>query len=273
MATRKKSRKRRNPSRILVAEITPADVGVPYIKRSGKIFHTGFMGGVRRVDIGKRVYLVGDILQVENDEQRDRRLAAARRNPSDLAVREKFDRCVASVRAKSGKRHLTKAGRYARISSPEAVCAKSIRRTSRKQLAKISAEGRSLAAARRHARGYVRSRKTGRLVRRPASRMRLTAIQRRHQVRRVMHQQALAKRRARMVMNNPSQRFKFVSYGGGVYGAKKGKFTIALLPYRNVMVAHIYHANTLLAEWAYFDKSEAAHDITEAKLRGLLVKR
>lgn len=224
MATRRKSRKRRNPSHILVAEIAPGDVGKPYIKRSGKIFHTGFMGGVKRIDIGKRVYLVGDILQVENEEQRDRRLAASRRNPSDLEVREKFDRCVASVRAKSGKRHLTKAGRYAKIARPEAVCAASIRRTSRKQLAKISAEGRSLAAARRHARGFVRSRKTGRLVHRPASRLRPTAIQRRHQVRRVMHQQALAKRRA---MRNPSGKIYLSTLYDATYKGEHGYATVA----------------------------------------------
>lgn len=129
-------------------------------------------------------------------------LGLGRRNPSDLEVREKFDRCVASVRAKSGKKHLTKAGRYAKISSPEAVCAASIRRTSPRQLTKIAAEGRSLAAARRHRRGLVRSRKTGRLVHRPASRLRPTAIQRRHQMRRVIRQQVLAKRRA---MRNPAK--------------------------------------------------------------------
>lgn len=31
------------------------------------------LGRVQQADVGKRVYIVGDIIQVENDEQRDKR--------------------------------------------------------------------------------------------------------------------------------------------------------------------------------------------------------
>lgn len=215
MATRRKSRKRRNPSNRL-----PAYGMGDYLreaKRFGVTFPAeGFVAGYRtlshpyvydiQIEVPGSLYKIGDIIPIKEDSLiRNWKFVRTipglvRPNPSDLAVREKFDRCVASVRAKSGKRHLTKAGRYARISSPEAVCAKSIRRTSRKQLAKISAEGRSLAAARRHARGYVRSRKTGRLVRRPMSRIHETMVERRGFVGRVMRQQKIAKLRAKRQM-------------------------------------------------------------------------
>jgi hypothetical protein len=36
---------------------------------------SGFIGRIMKQDVGKRVYLVGDILQVENDEQRAARFA------------------------------------------------------------------------------------------------------------------------------------------------------------------------------------------------------
>lgn len=38
---------------------------------------SSFIGRIMPHDVGKRVYLVGDILQVENDEQRDARMARA----------------------------------------------------------------------------------------------------------------------------------------------------------------------------------------------------
>jgi rRNA maturation protein Nop10 len=63
-------------------ELTERDVGRPAINAFGYWWPvTGFMGRILRKDIGKRVYLVGDILQVENDEQRARRLG--KRNPAD----------------------------------------------------------------------------------------------------------------------------------------------------------------------------------------------
>ncbi len=146
-----------------------------------------------------------------------------RRNPTDLEIRERFDRCVASVTSRGGVR------------DPEAVCAASIRRTAPRQLAKISGEGRSLAAARRHARGLVLSH--GRLVRRPASRIRKTKLQRRHGVRRVMQQQALAKRRA---MRNPGgkfSRFNIIEIRKAMYGGKHG---FAVVGYKNGITALIF---------------------------------
>ena len=57
-------------------EIRQEDVG----KRSLSLFGRGwsvadFMGRILPGDVGKRIFLVGDILQVENDEQRDKRRA------------------------------------------------------------------------------------------------------------------------------------------------------------------------------------------------------
>lgn len=208
-------------------------------------------------------------------------LGLRRRNPSDLEVREKFDRCVASVRAKSGKRHLTKSGRYARISRPEAVCAKSIRRTSRKQLARISAEGRSLAAARRHRRGLVRSRKTGRLVHRPMSRIRKTAIERRGLLGRVMRQQKIAKIRARRQMarrRNPSTgMLHFKQTNDGRHAATHGKFLVVLTPRRvmgsDVVVAHVYHNSSPVAQWIFDSVHQATRDITKSDLSRAIAKR
>lgn len=57
-------------------EISTQDVEQPFFKAFGQVWPTsGFIGRVLRQDVGKRVYLVGGILQVENDEQRAMRLA------------------------------------------------------------------------------------------------------------------------------------------------------------------------------------------------------
>jgi len=59
-------------------EITTADIGKSTFHAFGKAWQTsGFIGRILPGDVGKRVYLVGDILQVENDEQRDKRLSLA----------------------------------------------------------------------------------------------------------------------------------------------------------------------------------------------------
>lgn len=59
-------------------EITADDVGEPYFKAFGRVTPVqNFIGRIMKQDIGKRVFLRGDILQVENDEQRDARLAPA----------------------------------------------------------------------------------------------------------------------------------------------------------------------------------------------------
>jgi len=56
-------------------EITENDVGEPLFDAFGKMWVVGnFMGRILSIDIGKRVYLVGDILQVENDMQRSKRM-------------------------------------------------------------------------------------------------------------------------------------------------------------------------------------------------------
>lgn len=54
--------------------LTTDDVEQPILRCFGRpwLVHN-FMGRVLTGDVGKRVYLSGDILQVENDEQRDSR--------------------------------------------------------------------------------------------------------------------------------------------------------------------------------------------------------
>jgi len=53
-----------------------SDIGKPWIRAWGHVWLTsGFIGRVLPGDVGKRVYLVDDILQVENDEQLARRIA------------------------------------------------------------------------------------------------------------------------------------------------------------------------------------------------------
>ncbi len=50
--------------------IKTEDVGVPHLRAFGQTWPvTGFMGRILKRDVGKRVYLRGGILQVENDEQ------------------------------------------------------------------------------------------------------------------------------------------------------------------------------------------------------------
>ena len=51
------------------------DIGQPRIRAFGQTWPVSdFLGRVLAQDVGKRVYLSGRILQVENNEQRDRRL-------------------------------------------------------------------------------------------------------------------------------------------------------------------------------------------------------
>lgn len=55
--------------------LTQKDVGRPFLKIFGHIWPVSdFIGRIFAKDVGKRVYLVGDILQVENEEQREKRL-------------------------------------------------------------------------------------------------------------------------------------------------------------------------------------------------------
>jgi len=54
-----------------------ADIGRPTIRAFGQTWWiASFLGRVLAQGVGKRVYLIRGILQVENNEQRDRRLAA-----------------------------------------------------------------------------------------------------------------------------------------------------------------------------------------------------
>ena len=54
--------------------IGQADVERRLFKAFGRLWPTSdFIGRVLPGDVGKRVYLVGQILQVENEEQRTRR--------------------------------------------------------------------------------------------------------------------------------------------------------------------------------------------------------
>lgn len=56
-------------------EITQEDVGKGLFEFNGRKWSVReFIGRILKQDVGKRVYLKGDILQVENDEQRDKRL-------------------------------------------------------------------------------------------------------------------------------------------------------------------------------------------------------
>lgn len=56
-------------------EITKADVGRYMITAFGRTWHvSSFIGRILPGDVGKRIYQVDDILQVENDEQRDERV-------------------------------------------------------------------------------------------------------------------------------------------------------------------------------------------------------
>ena len=56
-------------------EILECDVGKPTFRAFGHVWLcSGFIGRILPKDVGKRVYKVGDIVQVENDEQRDKRV-------------------------------------------------------------------------------------------------------------------------------------------------------------------------------------------------------
>ena len=58
-------------------ELKASDIGQHTIRAFGRTWLTqNFMGQVLPGDVGKRVYQFNDILQVENDEQRERRLLA-----------------------------------------------------------------------------------------------------------------------------------------------------------------------------------------------------
>ncbi len=56
--------------------IKTEDVGVPFLRAFGSAWPvSGFLGRILAGDVGKRVYLCGGILLIENDEQRAARIA------------------------------------------------------------------------------------------------------------------------------------------------------------------------------------------------------
>lgn len=60
--------------RRFVHEITSADVGRALLSIGGRQYPvSSFMGRILKGDVGKRIFLVGGVLQVENDEQRAKR--------------------------------------------------------------------------------------------------------------------------------------------------------------------------------------------------------
>jgi hypothetical protein len=74
--------------RKFVHEITPADIGKVVIEiESGKRINvTDFMGRILPIDIGKRIYRVGRIYQVENNAQRDKRILKIPKIPNPLGL-------------------------------------------------------------------------------------------------------------------------------------------------------------------------------------------
>ena len=56
-------------------EITKEHVGKSTLRAFGRTWLVlDFLGHIKPQDVGKRVYLFGDYLQAENNEQRDKRL-------------------------------------------------------------------------------------------------------------------------------------------------------------------------------------------------------
>ena len=60
-------------NRAMVHEVALQDVGKPF-SRIDRRFIGGGWGRVLSVDVGKRIYDVGGVLQIENVAQRDERL-------------------------------------------------------------------------------------------------------------------------------------------------------------------------------------------------------
>jgi len=59
-------------------EIMDTDVGKSTIHMNGKPYYVQYViGQIMSQDVGKRVYERDNVLQVENDEQRDKRLTRA----------------------------------------------------------------------------------------------------------------------------------------------------------------------------------------------------
>lgn len=63
--------------------LSQRDIGRPSVLMFGEVWRTEtFIGRILPGDVGKRVYLRGDIVQVENDEQWQRRTGVSHANPA-----------------------------------------------------------------------------------------------------------------------------------------------------------------------------------------------
>ena len=88
--------------------IQKLDVGRSTIKAFGRNWPVvNFMGDIQPNDVGKRIYLVGDILQVENNEQRDKRVTLVEKTYDVYWAPE--GRKIATVTAKNEKAAIRKA--------------------------------------------------------------------------------------------------------------------------------------------------------------------
>ena len=68
-------------------EIRPSDVNKALIHAFGRSWSvTGFIGRIMKQDVGKRVYESDGVLQVENNEQRDRRLGISGRTSAKFGA-------------------------------------------------------------------------------------------------------------------------------------------------------------------------------------------
>lgn len=82
-------------------EIQPEDVGRRYLRVFGRRWDLAdVMGPVQHGDVYKRLYRIGDILQVESNDQRNDRLAADGRWDRRQAYRRQTVRRVSGERRK-----------------------------------------------------------------------------------------------------------------------------------------------------------------------------
>ena len=88
----------------MVYEITEKDIGKKHIKyvscpccmKTNVISITDLMGHIVSYDVGKRIYKVGGVYQVENKEQLDKRLNASKREHLGMFISvpdDDFDGC------------------------------------------------------------------------------------------------------------------------------------------------------------------------------------
>lgn len=74
-------RDKKGTKKQMYREITKGDVGKAVFTAFGKQWMaSSFIGRILKQDVGKRVYLIGDILQVENDQQFKERISKQGKN-------------------------------------------------------------------------------------------------------------------------------------------------------------------------------------------------